>query len=117
LIVAERLLGDARKEAWRNTPTLDENDSTIRAGGRSRRIRRVIAMTIEISKMFPTDRESPVAELNVRHDGVVDIPAELFRRDGRLLIALFARSGRVQGEYPVDEFVEAIEAGKSALDL
>jgi hypothetical protein len=36
-------------------------------------------MTFEIFKAFPPDHETPIAELWVHHDGVVDIPAQICR--------------------------------------
>ena len=69
----------------------------------------------QISKVFPPNRDSPVAELNVHHDGIVDIPAEIYRQDGVLKICLFARAEGVQWEYPLDDFVAAIEEGRAVL--
>jgi hypothetical protein len=66
-------------------------------------------MSIEIFKAFPPDRESAVAELNVRHDGTVDIPAEVFREDGELRINIFRPEGGVAWQYSVDEWVAAIQ--------
>lgn len=72
-------------------------------------------MTFEISKVFPPDRESAVAELNVRHDGVVDIPADVYREDGQLKISIFGREGGVAWEYPLDDWVGAIQRAVEVL--
>lgn len=72
-------------------------------------------MTFEISKVFPPDRESAVAELNVRHDGGVDIPADVYRENGELRISIFGREGRVAWEYPLDDWLRAIERAVEVL--
>jgi hypothetical protein len=66
-------------------------------------------MSFEIFKTYPPDRESAVAELNVRHDGTVDIPAEVFRERGELRIRIFGREGGEAWQYPLDEWLAAIE--------
>lgn len=68
-----------------------------------------VAMTFEIFKAFPPDRQTAVAELNVRHDGFVDIPAEVYRDQGELRITLFGREGGVAWQYPLNEWLEAIK--------
>ncbi len=72
-------------------------------------------MTIEIFKAFPPGRETAVAELNVRHDGVVDIPAEVYRENGELKITIFRREGGVAWEYPLEEWLDAIHRAAEAL--
>jgi hypothetical protein len=72
-------------------------------------------MAFEIFKAFPPDREGPVAELNVRHEGLVDIPAEIRREKGELRIALFGRTSGVAWDYPLAEFLEAIQRGVAVL--
>jgi hypothetical protein len=72
-------------------------------------------MMIEVFKANPENRDSAVAEFHATRDGTVDIPAEVFRQDGKFMIALFAQTGGVQWEFPVSDFVEAIEAGKALL--
>jgi len=72
-------------------------------------------MTFEIFKAFPPDRGSAVAELNVRHDGVVDIPAEVYRDNEEPRITIFAREGGAAWDYPVSEWIEAIERAVQAL--
>ena len=72
-------------------------------------------MTFEIFEMFPPDRESPVAELNVRHGAVVDVPAEVYRENGELKITIFGREGGVAWEYPLAEWVEAVRKAAEAL--
>ena len=72
-------------------------------------------MKFEIFKSFPPDRESAVAELNVRHDGVVDIPAEIYRESGELKITIFGRKSGLAWEYPLDDWVDAVHKAVEAL--
>ncbi|HEX3461314.1 MAG TPA: hypothetical protein VHT49_10455 [Acidimicrobiales bacterium] len=73
-------------------------------------------MTIEVFKANPEDRDSPVAELRVAHDGTVDVSAQVFSENGELMIAIFARAGGVEWQFPLSEFVEAIHTGESMLE-
>lgn len=66
-------------------------------------------MTFEIFKAFPPDRDGPVAEINVRHEGLVDVPAEVYRENGELRIAIFGREGGVAWNYSLDEWVQAVQ--------
>ncbi len=68
----------------------------------------LLAVTFKIFKGFPPDSEGPIAELNVNHDGVVDIPAEIRHERGELRIAIFGRKDGFALDYPLDEFLEAI---------
>jgi hypothetical protein len=68
-------------------------------------------MTIQVGEASPPHRDAAVAEFHVRHDACVDIPAEVYRDNGRLMIALYAREGGIQWEYPLSEFLEAIGKG------
>ena len=72
-------------------------------------------MTFEISKGFPPSRESAIAELCVRHDGVVDIPAEVYREDGQVKISIFGREGGLVWKYSVDDWVGAIRRAVEVL--
>jgi hypothetical protein len=72
-------------------------------------------VTFKISKGFPPDRESPIAELTVSHDGVVDIPAEIYRENGEVRIALFGRQDGTAFEYPLAEWIEAINSAVEVL--
>jgi len=72
-------------------------------------------VTIEIFKAFPPDRESTVVELNVRHDGAVDVPAEIYRENGERMIAIFGREGGAAWVYPLDEWVAALHKAAEAL--
>ena len=49
----------------------------------------------EIFEAFPPGRETKVAELNDLHDGLVDVPAEVYRESGELRITIFGRQGGV----------------------
>lgn len=64
-------------------------------------------MNIEIFKAYPPDGEAAVAKVTVRHDGVVDISAEVFRRDGELTITIFGREGGPSWEYPLADWIDA----------
>jgi hypothetical protein len=65
---------------------------------------------------YPLDRDGRVAELNVRHDGVVDIPAEVYRDGDQTMVTLFSRREGPAWTYPVADFVAAIHAAVSAID-
>jgi hypothetical protein len=66
-------------------------------------------MTFEIFKAFPPDRDSAIVEVIFRHDGGVDVPAEVYREDGELRIAIFGRQGGVPSEYPLEAWIQAIQ--------
>jgi len=51
-----------------------------------------LLMTIHVGEASPPHREKMVAEFHVAHDGVMDIPAEIYDDDGKLMIAV--RRGR-----------------------
>jgi hypothetical protein len=68
-------------------------------------------MTIHVGAAGPPHREGVVAEFHVIHDEFVDIPAELFRDDGKLMIAIYARGGGDPWEFPLADFLEAIGKG------
>lgn len=61
---------------------------TVRATKDVRALRKNVGMMFEIFKAFPPDRETAVAAFNARHDGVVDVPAEVYGSDGQLRIAI-----------------------------
>jgi hypothetical protein len=72
-------------------------------------------VTFEIFKAFPPDRESAVAELYDRHDGVADVPAQVTRENGELTISIFGREGGVAWTYPLDDWVGAIQRAVEVL--
>ena len=72
-------------------------------------------MTFEIFKAFPPDRDSPVAELNVRHEGSVDVPAEVYRENDELRIAIFGREGGVAWNYSLDEWEQAVKRAREVV--
>lgn len=72
-------------------------------------------MTIQVGEASPPHRESVVAEFHVRQGDDVDIPAEIYRSEGRLMIALYAREGGISWEFSVAEFIEATGKGISIL--
>ena len=75
-----------------------------------------VAMTIDVFKTFPPNREAPVAELNVRQDGFVDIPAEIYHKNNELRISLFGRDGGIAWEYTVKEWLKAIQKAIALLE-
>ena len=72
-------------------------------------------MSLQVGEASPPHREQPVAEFHDIHGGFVDIPAELFRQDGAIMIATYGRTGGIQWECPVADFVEAIPQGSEIL--
>lgn len=62
-------------------------------------------------------REGPVAQICVTHRDPpsVDIPAEVYREDGKLMIELFPRRGEDSWELPLPDFLEAIGKAMSVL--
>jgi len=72
-------------------------------------------MTFEIFKAFPPNRETAVAELHVRQDGVIEVPAEVYRSEGQLRIVLFGREGGAAWEYPLSDWMGALERAVDAL--
>jgi hypothetical protein len=72
-------------------------------------------MTFEIFMAFPPDHETPIAELWVHHDGVVDIPAQICRESDGLKIKIFGREGGVVWEYFLEEWVEGVRRAVKCL--
>ena len=72
-------------------------------------------MEINVTFAGPPHRTEPVAEFHVLHDGVQHVPAEVYRADGTLMIALNCGSEGVAWEYPVAAFMSAIERGAAML--
>ena len=66
--------------------------------------------------MFPPDSESPAAQLTVRHDDVVDIPAEVSRSNGVLTLTIFKPEGGVAWTYSVDDWSEAVRRAADAME-
>jgi hypothetical protein len=73
-------------------------------------------VSFRIFVAYPPDREEAVAQLTVQHDGVMDIPAEVFRNGSRMTISLFSRTDGVAWQYPLGEFLAAIDAAVAALE-
>ncbi|HMK97647.1 MAG TPA: hypothetical protein VK425_08895 [Acidimicrobiales bacterium] len=73
-------------------------------------------MTIHVGHASPPHRDSTVAEFHVAHDGFVDIPAEIYRSEGQLMIAIYSRAGGDPWEFPLGDFIEAIGKGIAILD-
>jgi hypothetical protein len=46
----------------------------------------------------------------------MDIPAEVFREGGQLMITLFSHGDTTGRTYPVTEFVDAVAAAVAAID-
>lgn len=72
-------------------------------------------MTLEIFKGYPPDSEFPIAEICHRHDGVVDIPAEVRRENGQLRITIFGHGDGVGFDYLLDDWVAALNKAAEAL--
>ncbi|HEU5205909.1 MAG TPA: hypothetical protein VFU17_16590 [Candidatus Limnocylindrales bacterium] len=70
---------------------------------------------IEVWITSPPHRDSVVAELQIHHESTVDQPVEIFRVDGKLMIALYVSPERHPIELPLGEFLEAV--GKSIDEL
>jgi hypothetical protein len=68
-------------------------------------------VSIHVGIAYPPHREDGVAEFHVRHDDAIDIPAEIFQQDGRLMIGLYSRTGGLAWEYALSDFLAAIASG------
>lgn len=66
-------------------------------------------MSFRIFKIYPPDLESAVAQLTVLHGDIMDIPAEVFRVDGELMIRIFPRGGGEVWQYPLNKWLGAIQ--------
>ena len=58
-----------------------------------------------------------VAEFHVINDGFVDVPAELFRAKGQVMIALYPRAGGNPWEFPLADFLRAVGEGLAVLGV
>lgn len=67
------------------------------------------AMTFEIFKAFPPDREGPVAELHATSGDEVEVPVQVFRRDDGLHVAIFAANGDIAWEFPLGELLDGLQ--------
>jgi hypothetical protein len=73
-------------------------------------------MSIHVGEASPPHREHMVAEFHVAHEGMIDIPAEVFEDDGgRLMIALYSKKGGDPWEFPLADFVQAIGSAMAIL--
>jgi hypothetical protein len=72
-------------------------------------------VSIHVGIAYPPHREEGVAEFHVEHDGIIDIPAEIFRSNGRLMIGLYSRNDGLAWEYSLSDFLAAIAAGIGTL--
>ena len=72
-------------------------------------------MRFEIFKTYPPDRESAVAEIIVRHKGIMDVHAEVFRLAGQLVIRVFPSTDDEVDQYPLEEWLNAIERAVAEL--
>ena len=73
-------------------------------------------MNIHVGIAFPPHRADGVAEFHVAHDGVVEVPAEIFRADGRMMIALYSQTDGIAWEYPLSDFLSAIATGIEVIE-
>ncbi len=74
-----------------------------------------MGLTFEVSKAFPPDGDSPLAEIWTRQNGELSAPAVVFERDGDLMIKFYERDGAVAWEYSLDDLLAAIEKAKDIL--
>lgn len=65
-------------------------------------------MPIHVGEASPPHREKMVAEFHVAHNDVIDVPAEVYEDDGKLMIAIYSREGGHPWEFPLADFIEAI---------
>jgi hypothetical protein len=65
-------------------------------------------MMIQVGEASPPHRERMVAEFHVAHDGYIDIPAEVYEHEGKLMIAIYSREGGNPWEFPLADFIQAI---------
>jgi hypothetical protein len=65
-------------------------------------------MIIQIAETAPPHRDGIVAEFNVVHDGFVEIPAEVYEREGKLRLTIYGREGGVAWDYDVSDFIQAL---------
>ena len=72
-------------------------------------------MNFEIFKAYPPDQDAAVAQVTLRHDGFVDISAEVSRVDGELTITIFGREGGPSWEYPLADWIGAVQRAAEAL--
>lgn len=63
---------------------------------------------IQVGEASPPHRERMVAEFHVVHDGLVDVPAEVYEENGKLMIAIYSREGGSPWEFALADFVEAV---------
>lgn len=71
---------------------------------------------IDVGRASPPHRERSVAEFHVAHDGMIDIPAEIYRERGVLRISIYGKSGGESWNFPVADFLAAIGKGVAILD-
>ncbi len=73
-------------------------------------------MTLEISKGYPPDNEFPIAEISDVRNGGEDNPAVVDRESGELRIKIYERAGGVAWEYPLEEWIEALQKAAKTLE-
>jgi hypothetical protein len=67
-----------------------------------------LSMIIQVGEASSPHRERMVAEFHVAHDGYIDIPAEVYEHEGKLMIAIYSREGGNPWEFPLADFIGAI---------
>ena len=72
-------------------------------------------MTFQVSKGYPPDNEFPIAEISDVRDGGEENPAVVDRENGELRITIYERSGGVAWEYPLDDWIEALQKAARVL--
>jgi hypothetical protein len=73
-------------------------------------------VTLQVSKGYPPDHEFPIAEISDVRDGGEENPAVVDRENGELRITIYERSGGVAWQYPLDDWIEAVQKAAKVLD-
>jgi hypothetical protein len=73
------------------------------------------AMTFELFKAYPPDRDSAVAQLHTTSGGEVQIPMEVARERGELRVSIFAADGSVLWDFPLDDVLASLRRAAESL--
>jgi hypothetical protein len=70
---------------------------------------------INLFKAFPPDRDGPTVQFMIFRDGGVDVPADVSRDQGKVMLRIYCTSGAVDWEYDLSEFLLAAEGAREIL--
>ena len=73
-------------------------------------------MEISVGIAFPPHRDEKVAEFHVFREGLMEIPAEIYREKGQLRIALYSQRDGIAWEYRLSDFLSAIAVGIEVME-